>query len=219
MTLGIYGSGGLGREVLETIRAINAVSDTWQHIVFINDFKTDESLVNGIKVFTFDEFKAEFLPETTKTVIAVGEPQPRKMLREKVTASGYSLQTIIHPTAFIASETQIGDGTIVQFGSLVSCNVTIGESVAIHPNTNIGHDSVVGNDVVFSPFVALSGHCIVGDEVYLGVGAIVKERITIGKNTIIGMGSAVMRDIQEDVIALGNPARAMKKNEDGRVFK
>jgi acetyltransferase-like isoleucine patch superfamily enzyme len=47
----------------------------------------------------------------------------------------------------------------------------------------------------------------------------IKEGSMIGKNTIVGMGSVVLRDLPDDVIALGNPARPMKKNENHRVFK
>ncbi len=46
-----------------------------------------------------------------------------------------------------------------------------------------------------------------------------RQGISIGNDTIVGMGSVVHRDIPNDVIALGNPARPMKKNEEHRVFR
>jgi acetyltransferase-like isoleucine patch superfamily enzyme len=46
----------------------------------------------------------------------------------------------------------------------------------------------------------------------------VKETIKIGKDSIVGMGSVVLRDIQDGMIALGNPARPMKENVSKRVF-
>jgi len=214
MILGIYGSGGLGREVLDLARKIGE----WEKIVFINDFK-QEPIINSTEVFTFDEFKANFATDVAKIVIALGEPKYRQMLREKSLANGYSLQSLIHPTAFVGAETQVGDGAVIQFGCFVSCNAIIGTNVLIQPNSNVGHDSIIGSDVVISSYVGISGSCTIGERAYIGVSVPVKEKISIGADSIVGMGSVVLRDIPENVIALGNPARAMKNNEDNRVFK
>jgi len=218
MILGIYGSGGLGREVLDLTHQINLVAEKWEKIVFINDFK-EEHVINGTRVFTFDEFKANFTASVAKVVIAVGEPKARQALREKVMANNYELQTLIHPSAFVGAETKIGDGSVVQFGSFVSCNVIIGMNVYIQLNSSVGHDSIIGNDAVISSFVGISGDCKIGERAYIGVSVPVKEKISIGKDSIVGIGSAVLRDIPENVIAMGIPARVMKNNDDGRVFK
>jgi acyl-[acyl-carrier-protein]--udp-n-acetylglucosamine o-acyltransferas (udp-n-acetylglucosamine acyltransferase) (2.3.1.129) len=47
----------------------------------------------------------------------------------------------------------------------------------------------------------------------------VKEELSIGSNTIIGMGAVVSREIGDNVIAVGDPARAVRRNEDGIVFR
>jgi len=217
MTLGICGAGGFGREVLDLAKEINKTSKMWEKIVFIELKK--EKDINGAEVFTFDEFKANWTSEDSKIVIAIGEPKTRGRLRKEITDSAYMLQSLIHPAAFIGTESKIGDGAIIQFGSFISCNVTIGTNVIIQPNSSIGHDSIIGNDAVISSYVGISGNCKIGERVYIGVSVPIKEKISIGADSIVGMGSVVMRDIPENVIALGNPARAMKNNDDGRVFK
>ena len=45
------------------------------------------------------------------------------------------------------------------------------------------------------------------------------ERLHIGDDVIVSMGSNVYRDIEDEVIAMGSPARVIRKNEDHRVFK
>jgi acetyltransferase-like isoleucine patch superfamily enzyme len=47
----------------------------------------------------------------------------------------------------------------------------------------------------------------------------VKEGVKIGSNSIIGMGSVVYNDVPDNVIALGNPARVVRKNTHQKVFK
>ena len=218
MNLAIYGSGGLGREVLDLAKAINMDTEVWDRYVFIDDVKP-EPVICDTAVFTFEEFKTAFNQANVKIVIAVGEPQIRHMLRERVAASGFTLQALIHPGAFIGTDTCVGEGSIVQYGCFVSCNVTIGSSVLLQPNASVGHDSVIGSDAVLSTYTAVSGVCTIGERVYIGVSVPIKEHISIGADTIIGMGSVVLRDIPSNVVAIGNPARPMKNNENGRVFK
>lgn len=113
----------------------------------------------------------------------------------------------------------MGKGTIICAYSLISCNVTVAENVYIQPFTTVGHDIVVNSSCVISPYCELGGCDIIGQETYIGVHASLKEKITIGNRCIIGMGSAVFKDLPDEVIVLGNPARILKKNEQGRVFK
>jgi maltose O-acetyltransferase len=49
--------------------------------------------------------------------------------------------------------------------------------------------------------------------VIIGAGATVIEKITIGENSLIGAGSVVLHDIEADVVAVGNPARVVRKRK------
>ena len=50
-----------------------------------------------------------------------------------------------------------------------------------------------------------------GDNVWLGGGVIVLPGVTIGDNTVVGAGSVVTKDLPANVVAVGNPARIIKK--------
>ena len=52
------------------------------------------------------------------------------------------------------------------------------------------------------------------NNVWIGAGAILLPCVTIGDNTVIGAGSIVTKDIPENVIAVGNPCRVMRKITD-----
>ncbi|OYU72071.1 MAG: acyl-ACP--UDP-N- acetylglucosamine O-acyltransferase, partial [Alphaproteobacteria bacterium PA3] len=49
--------------------------------------------------------------------------------------------------------------------------------------------------------------------------AVIKEKVSIGSNSIIGMGAVVHTDIPEGVIAVGSPARVVRRNENQKVFR
>ncbi|MGL5331094.1 MAG: sugar O-acetyltransferase, partial [Peptostreptococcaceae bacterium] len=52
---------------------------------------------------------------------------------------------------------------------------------------------------------------IVGDNVWIGAGVNVLPGVTIGSNVVIGAGSVVTKDIQDNVIAVGNPCRVLRE--------
>lgn len=216
MVLGVYGSGGLGREIMDLAQIVKQSDTSIDNIFFIDDV-TDKKTVNDINVFTFDNFCDEF-EHNAEIVVAVGEPEIRALLAEKVTEKGYRLRALIHPNAHVGTNAQIGEGAIICSGCFVSCNTKIGINTLMQPNAIVGHDSVIGNSSVISSFVVIAGNCFIGEKTYVGLSVSVIQNATIGSQTIIGMGSSVLRNIPDGVVALGNPARAIKNNDSKRVF-
>ncbi len=218
MFLGIYGSGGLGREVLELSNQINAISHKWDDIIFIDDTKP-EGLYKNHKIYPFEEILKNYKTNDIEIIIAIGEPDARKKLWNKISEHKYSFATLIHPNVYIPESTKIETGTTICADAYISCDVKIGKNVYVQPKASIGHDCKVSNHSVLAPFVSLAGYCNIGEATYIGMSVPVKEKVNIGSESIIGMGSVVVRDIPDNVIALGNPARVMKENTDKKVFK
>lgn len=218
MILGVYGAGGLGRETLELARQINDATETWEKILFIDD-RLSEGTYNNIEVYNFVRIYELYDKEKIEVCISIGEPALREAIAKEVTGKGYSLVKLVHPSVHVPSSALIGPGSIICAGVFISCDVRIGDNVLVQPNAGIGHDCEIGSHAVVSSFVSLSGNCSVGERAYIGMSVPVKEGLRIGNDSIIGMGSVVLRDIQDNVIAMGNPARPMKENVDKRVFR
>jgi maltose O-acetyltransferase len=51
----------------------------------------------------------------------------------------------------------------------------------------------------------------IGANVWLGGGVIVLPGVTIGENTVVGSGAVVTRDLPANVVAVGNPARIVRR--------
>ena len=217
MILGIYGAGGLGREVYELANVINSYNNRWDEIFFIDDGEIINNPRN-VLIINFKNLKNKFNFEDVEVCIAIGEPYLRKILFDKLIDSNIAITTLIHPQVEMPKSTIVGKGTIINKFTSVSCDSVIGKNVYIHPMACIGHDSIVGNHTIISSFVDVAGDCNVGDCAFLAINVIMKQGTSIGANSIVGLASVVHRDIKEGVIALGNPARAMKNNENLRVF-
>lgn len=96
---------------------------------------------------------------------------------------------------------------------------------------------VIGKNVLFAPNVSIytAGHPVhpksrnsgyeygigvtIGDNVWIGGNVIINPGVKIGNNVVIGSGSVVTKDISDDVIAVGNPCRVIRKiTEDDRKY-
>jgi UDP-perosamine 4-acetyltransferase len=96
-------------------------------------------------------------------------------------------------------------------GAIINASVQIGDGAIINTNATVDHDCLIGAGVHIGPGSALAGKVEVGREALLGVGTCVIPGVRIGARAIIGAGSVVVRDIPDDVTAMGVPARISKK--------
>ena len=217
MTLGIYGAGGLGKEVYELASVINSLNNRWTEIIFIDDSVVIDNSRKSL-ILKFEDIKNKFVLDDIEVCIAIGEPTIRKILFNKLIANNIVITTLIHPEVYIPKSTKIARGTIINKFVSITCDIVIGENTYIHPMACIGHHAINGNHTIISSFVAVSGDCNIGNCAFLAINVIMKQGTTIGSNSIVGLASVVHRNIEEGVIAMGNPARPMKKNENQRVF-
>ncbi len=216
MVLGIYGAGGLGREVLELARQANRAGKRWDGMIFIDD-DPPAGKVNGIGACRYEEALAEY-GGGLEVSVAVGEPAIREKLFARLAEDHVGAATLVHPDVHVPDTASIGDGVTIQAGTFLSCNAVVEDYVYIQPNVNIGHDDVLRKGCVISGLCNLAGAVEIGEYTYLGMSACCKEQVKVGRYSVVGMGSMVYKDIPDEVIALGNPARPMRRNEGRRVF-
>ncbi|MDO5563896.1 MAG: acetyltransferase [Eubacteriales bacterium] len=214
MKLAIYGSGGLGRETLELANTIGKHSE----IIFIDDTKDNNTIINGHKTLTYEYFKLYEDKNLFECIIAIGEPYDRKCLFEKLEKDGYKFANLIHPSVQISNTTTIGKGCIIQTFAIISCNTTIGNNVVIADKVTLSHDSIVGDNTIVSSGVLLAGHVSVGKNTFIAMSVLIIQEIKIGDSCIIGAMSMVNKDIVENSIAYGIPAKVVKKNIKKKVF-
>ena len=215
MILGIYGSGGLGREIYEVAVRCNAIPRYWSEIVFIDD-SCEEGSYCGTKRIHFDTV----LESATcyECVVAVGEPSARETLFLRLMGNDIKLASLIDPTAIVSRTATIGAGSIICEYSTIHAGVELGRNTLIQPFCNIGHDIIVGDHSVLSTFCAPGGGAVFGERVYVGMQASIMELLDIGDDVIIAMGSSVFRDVPAGATVVGNPARITRGNDEHKVF-
>ncbi|UOQ68950.1 acetyltransferase [Hymenobacter volaticus] len=148
-------------------------------------------------------------------VLGVGNPKVRRLLAAKLRSCRGVLTSIISPkTSIGAFGIEIGDGCTIMEGCILTTDIRVGEGVLLNVCCTIGHDSVIGDYTELMPGTRISGHVQIGENCAIGTNAILLPGVTIGDNTVIGAGSVVTKDVEANVVAVGTPAKVIKRLEN-----
>ena len=104
---------------------------------------------------------------------------------------------------------EIGEGSVICAGSILTTNIKIGKHSHLNLLTTIGHDTVVGDYFTTAPGAKISGNCNIGECVYFGTNSSVREKITICDNVTIGLNGGVVKNINKSGIYVGVPTRLL----------
>lgn len=214
--LAIVGSGGLAREFLDVVESINAhnrglgLSPEFEFVGFISSELDALAQARGPLLGSDDLLASSDLD--FEYVIGIGDGIVRERLDMIATAAGRIAATLIHPMASVGRyRVDLGPGTVICANSSLTTNLVLGRHVHVNLNSTIGHDSVIADYVSINPGVNVSGNVNVGKGTMLGTGCQVIQGKSIGSQSIIGAGAVVVRDIPDDVVAIGSPARAVSR--------
>lgn len=139
--------------------------------------------------------------------IAIGNNHVRKKLYEKFNIPVDKYVTLIHPSAVISKSAKIGYGTVVMPNAVINADTVTGNHCIVNTNAVVEHDNVLADYVHVSPSATLAGTVSVGEGTHIGAGAVVIPGKNVGKWSVVGAGAVVIRNISENVTAVGNPAR------------
>jgi sugar O-acyltransferase (sialic acid O-acetyltransferase NeuD family) len=143
-------------------------------------------------------------------VVAIGSGFARRSVAERLTGAARGPATLLHPSATIGGDNQVGLGSILAAGSRVTTNITLGPHVHLHVNSTVGHDSTLGEYVSVFPGATLSGNVTIGAGATIGTGANVLPGVTIGEGAFVGAGAVVTRDVEPGHTVVGSPAKPIR---------
>ena len=148
-----------------------------------------------------------------RAVVAIGSPQIRQEWHERLVALGFQLPYVVHPSAIVGAEVELGAGTVLLPGAIVNARAEIGRGVIINTGASIDHDCRVDDFVHVAPGAHLAGGVRVGARSHIGIGASVIQNIEIGADAMIGAGAAVIRNVPSNCMAVGVPARIVRRRQ------
>lgn len=215
-SLVIAGAGGFGREIAGLLEKEDKSGVKWNLIGFVDD-KKQSSTIEGYPVLGSIKciFEMTIFPWVA---IAIADAHTRKRIFMELKDGGVPIATLIHPKATLSPYVSVGEGSIICSGSILTTNTTLGKCCIVNPGCFVGHDTVLSDWSSLMPHSKIAGEVTVGEGSYFGINSSVINRISIGEWSIVGAGATVTHDIPAFSLAVGVPARIVKKLDNGNIY-
>ncbi len=207
----IVGGGGLAREMIWLAR--DCPQDWTLRGILDDDPARAGTVIDGLPVLgTIADGDAH---RDACLHIAIGAPRVRRQVEQRL-GGGHVWATLRHPSAIVASDATIDEGTLIGVGAIVSSAVRIGRHVLVNMGAVVGHDTVLQAFSTLAPGVVVPGAVEVGRGAEIALGSAMKQGTRIGEGAVVGMNATVTRDVPAGAVMVGTPARQLRMLEPFR---
>lgn len=205
----IIGSGTYGQVYLAYLR------DAGVDVVgFLDDNPIEQGKVYDNVPVLGNRDMLKTLHEThgvTDVYCPIGNNPIRVELLEYASSLGYNIPNYIHPSVIISPNVEIGNGVYIMMGSMIMPYTKIENYTMISMNVCVAHHSILSKGVFLSTGVNFGASIMAEANAYCGISSTIMTGVArIGKNCMIGAGAVVIKDVPEDAIMAGVPAKILR---------
>jgi len=210
----IFGGSGIG------MIAASIAKDNKTHEVlgFLNDTVPVGTAIGKYKTFPVLGTSTDYVrflndPEVDFFIAYVGMKKEKSVFNKvkdlEIPENRWA--TLIHSTAIIPEGfCKIGKGVLIAPLCQLSADTTVSNNCIMLPNSFLGHDSFMDEFSHIATNGVVGANVHVGKACHIGSNATIREKVTIGDYSLVGAASMVLKDVGEEEIVIGNPARPLK---------
>jgi UDP-perosamine 4-acetyltransferase len=205
----VVGAGGHAKVVIELINAIAK----YRLIGLVAKGSSGET--GGIPVIgTDDDLPRLRQSGVEHAFVALGDNRRRLTIGRHLQRLGFKIINAISPTAIISPSVQLGAGIAIMSAAVINAECRIEDFAIINTGVIVDHDGQIGEASHIAPGCALAGTIKVGRLAFLGTGTSVIPGISIGEEAVVGAGACLISDVPSRMVAVGVPARILKRHND-----
>ncbi len=167
----ILGAGGHGKSVAEAA----LLSGKWEKIVFADDSWPQRTDIAGFPIVTNIDKIQDILSDISAAIPAVGNNQLRQKWFQLLEKLSVPIATVVHPSATVSSNVEIGDGVTIMAGCVVGFDVRIGDGAIINMASSIDHDTHIGEFAHLSVGVKVVGDKKIDSLSFLPAGSVISH--------------------------------------------
>jgi|TARA_B110001469_G_C9601579_1_gene298936 sugar O-acyltransferase (sialic acid O-acetyltransferase NeuD family) len=157
----------------------------------------------NLKVLGDDSVIFDYAPAEIELVNGVGalpHQNIRLKLTQQMTEKAYVFAKVTHPTAIIAKDVVLDEGSQIMAGVIIQPGTMIGKNTIINSGSIIDHDCRIAENCHIAPGVVCSGGVNIEKNVHIGTGTSIIQNIKIGEGSIIAAGSIVYKDVATGMV-------------------
>ena len=142
-------------------------------------------------------------------VLAIGSNRTRKQISERYAVDYHA---VVHPSAVIDPSVVVENGAVVFAGAVIQPDTVVRQHAIVNTSASVDHDCVIGEFAHIAPGTRLAGGVRVSRGAFLGIGACAIPGVTIGEWSSVGAGASIIGDIPDNVVAVGVPAKVLRRS-------
>jgi sugar O-acyltransferase (sialic acid O-acetyltransferase NeuD family) len=182
---------------------------------FIDD---DESIIGkaicGIEVLGNRYFLFNNIDINTAIFVPIGNNDIRFELLSILNKKGFKTPSFIHPNTIIHESVQIGNGVYILPGTNIMPCTVLKDYIMVSMGVNIAHHNIIEEGCFFSQGSNIGASVHIQQKAYFGINSTLMTGVKkVGKNTLIGAGAVVIKDVPDNAIMVGVPAKILKYKE------
>lgn len=153
-------------------------------------------------------------------IIAIGDNYTRLQVSKRIMGlvPSFNFVSCIHPSVILGKNVQIGQGSLIMPGVIINNDTKIGQHAYIGNQASIDHDSIVEDFVSFSPGCTTGGGVRVGFCTAICLKAGIIHGISIGQHCVVGAGAIVTKNLGDQILAYGVPAKKIRDRKEGEPY-
>ncbi len=146
--------------------------------------------------------------------IGIGDNKMRAKVFNKLNLNKINTPYISHPSAVISPLAILQEASIVMPGAIINAVSNIGKGAICNTSSIVEHECTVGDFSHVAPGAVLAGGVSIGNYSLVGANSVIKQGVKIGNRVTIGAGAVILKNVPDDSIVYGNPAKLINNGTD-----